>query len=178
MRIRRMILPWLGVVLWFGIAPMLAQEDETPEQKQYREDYDVYQKITAVKEPLKRADQLLQFLQERPKSKLLVNVQSDYILFVQDLSKQAKWDAVVAQAERFIKLRPRVGEAYYLLGSALKELKKNTEAMDALAKCYVLRCPVSEKARQYLEYIYKGMNRGSTTGLDAIIQKARSEFGG
>jgi tetratricopeptide (TPR) repeat protein len=178
MRIRKMMLPWLGFVLWFGTAPALAQEDETPEQKQYREDYEIYQKITAVKEPLKRADQLLQFLQERPKSKLLGNVQSDYILFVQDLSKQAKWDAVVAQAERFIKLRPRVGETYYLLGSALKELKKNTEAMDALAKCYVLKCPVSEKARQYLEYIYKGVNRGSTVGLDAIIKKARSEFGG
>jgi tetratricopeptide (TPR) repeat protein len=178
MRTRKMILPWLGFVLCFGIAPVWAQEDETQEQKQYREDYDAYQKIAGIKEPLKRADLLLQFLQERPKSKLLVNVQSDYILLVEDLRKQAKWDAVVAQAERFIKLRPRVGETYYLLGSALKELKKNTEAMDALAKCYVLKCPVSEKARQYLEYIYKGMNRGSTAGLDAIIRKARSEFGG
>jgi tetratricopeptide (TPR) repeat protein len=178
MRFGKCLLPWLGVVLWFGIAPVWAQEEETPEQKQYRADYDLYQKIKAVAEPWKRADQLLQFLRERPNSKLLANVQSDYILFVQDLSKQAKWDAVVAQADRFIRLRPRVGEAYYLLGSALKELKKNAEAMDALAKCYVLRCPVSEKARQYLEYIYKGANRGSTAGLDAIIKKARSELGG
>jgi len=168
----------LGLVLWFGNSPVWAQEEETPEQKQYREDYDLYQKIKAVVEPGRRADQLLQFLRERPKSKLLANVQSDYILFVQDLLKQAKWDAVVAQAGRFIKLRPRVGEAYYLLGSALKELKQLAEAMDAQAKCYVLRCPVSEKARQYLEYIYKGANRGSTAGLDAIIKKARSELGG
>ena len=178
MRIGKMLLPLLGVVLWFGTAPVWAQEDETPEQKQYREDYDVYQKISAVKEPLKRADQLLQFLRERPKSKLLANVQTDFLLILQDLTKQSKWDVVVTQAERFVKMHPRVGETYYFLGSALKELKKNPEAMDALAKCYVLKCPVSEKARQYLEYIYKGVNKGSTAGMDAIIRKARSEFGG
>jgi len=178
MRIGNKLLPLMAVILWFGAWPVWAQEEESPEVARYREDYEAYQKIAAVKETLKRADQLLQFLQERPKSKLLGNVQTDYILIVQDFGKQSKWDVVVAQSERFIRLRPRVGEMYYLLGSAQKELKKNAEAMDALAKCYILKCPVSEKARQYLEYIYKGVNRGSTTGLDAIIAKARSDLGG
>jgi hypothetical protein len=178
MRIARRLLPLLGVVLWFGAAQVQAQEDETSAQKQYREDYEEYQKIAVIKDPFKRADQLLEFVQARPKSQILANAQTDYLSIVQDLAKQSRWDAVVTQAERFVKIRPRVCETYYFLGSALKEQKKIPEAMDALAKCFVLKCLVSEKARQYLEYIYKGVNKGSTAGMETIIQKARSEIGG
>jgi tetratricopeptide (TPR) repeat protein len=171
------LLPLLGVVVWFGAAQLRAQEEETAAQKQYREDYEQYQKILAIKEPLKRGDELLQFLKDHPKSQLESNVQHDYLQIVQDLYSQSKWDSVVTQAERFIKVRPKTGEAYYFLGAALKEQSKIPEAMDALAKCYVLQCRVSERARQFLEVIYKGTHKGSTTGLDAIIQKARADIG-
>ncbi len=177
MEIFKKFIPLLGIVLWFGTAPLRAQEDETPEQKQYREDYEQYQKVAAVSDPMKRAEGLINFLQTRPKSQLAAKVQYDYLAIVQDWSRQSKWDTVVPQMERFIKLRPRVGEAYYFLGAALREQKKLPEAMDALAMCYVLKCPASQKARQYLEVIYKGMNKGSTVGMDAIIQKARKEVG-
>jgi hypothetical protein len=50
--------------------------------------------------------------------------------------------------------------------------------MLALAKCYLLRCPASQKAKQFLEVIYKGLHQGKTTGVEAIIQKARSELTG
>lgn len=171
------LLPLLGVFVWFGAAQLRAQEEETAAQKQYREDYEQYQKVLAVKEPMKRADELLQFLKDRPKSQLDLNVQHDYLQVVQDLYGQSKWEAVVTQVERFIKVRPKTGEAYYFLGAALKEQSKIPEAMDALAKCYVLQCRVSERARQFLEVIYKGTHKGSTAGLDAIIQKARAEIG-
>jgi tetratricopeptide (TPR) repeat protein len=171
------LLPLLGVVLWLGAGPLQAQEEETPAQKQYREDYEQYKKIIAITEPLKRSDELLQFLKDHPKSQLEANVQHDYLQVVQDLFNQSKWDAVVTQSERFIKVRPKTGEAYYFLGAALKQQNKIPEAMDALAKCYVLQCRVSERARQFLEVIYKGTHNGTTAGLDAIIQKAKAEIG-
>ena len=174
----RKMLPLLGVVLWFGALPLQAQDEETPEQKQYRDDYEQYQRISAITDPAKRAESLIQFLQARPKTQLIAKIQYDYLAVVQDWFKQSKWDLVVTQMERFLKLRPRVGEAYYFLGASLREQKKLPEAMDALAKCYVLTCPVSQKARQFLEMLYKGANRGSTAGLDALIAKARKEVGG
>jgi len=178
MVILRKILPLLGAVLWLGMLPLRAQDEETPEQKQYREDFELYQKIAAIPAASKRAEGWLQFLQDRPKSQIVAKVQYDYLLVVQDWFKQSKWEIVVPQMERFLKLRPKAGEGYYFLGAALKEQKKLPEAMNALAKCYVLRCPASQKARQFLEVIYKGANKGSTAGLDALIEKARKEVGG
>ncbi|MBZ5500232.1 MAG: hypothetical protein LAP85_27880 [Acidobacteriia bacterium] len=178
MAIVKKLLPLLGVVLWFGTAQLRAQEDETPAQKQYREDYDQFQKSQAVKEPLKRADEWLKFLQERPKSQLLPNVQADYLIIMNDLANQSRWDTMVPLAERFIKLRPRVGEIYYYYGQALNGQKKFDDAINALAKCYILRNPGSDKAKRFLDSVYKLTHNNSTDGLDARIQKIRSEIGG
>ncbi len=171
------LLPLLGVIIWIGTTPLWAQEDETPAQKAYREDYEQYQKITAIKDPMKRADALLQFMGERPKTQIEANVRHDFLQIVQQSYSQSKWDTVVAQTERYVKVRPRVGEAYYFLGSSYKELGKLPEAMDALAKCSVIKSPISEKARTFLESIYKGTHQGKTAGLEDLIAKARREVG-
>ena len=176
MEIMKRILPVLGIILWFGAARTWAQE-ETPAETQYREDYERYQKIAAIKEPTKRADELLQFLKDRPDSKLNGTVQSGYLFIVQELANASKWDVVIAQSERFVRIRPKVGETYWFLGRAYSAQKKQDVAMIALAKCSLLKCPVSAKARQYLEYLYKGQ-RGNLVGLDKIIQQARGEIGG
>lgn len=178
MTISRFTLLSLGVVLWFGGARLWAQEEESPAQKQYREDYEQYQKIQAIKDPAGRADQILKFIQERPKSQLLRNVSSDYLLMMEDLRKQGRWDTVVAWAGRFIKLQPRVGETYYYLGQALDSLKKPEDAMVALARCYILKNPGSDRAKLYLDSLYKRTHQGKTDGLDTMIQKVRSEIGG
>jgi tetratricopeptide (TPR) repeat protein len=178
MRISRLMFLSLGVLLWFGAARLWAQEDETPTQKQYREDYEQYQKIQAVKDPTGRVDELLKFIQERPKSQLLKNVSADFLFMLQDLVKQNKWDTLVAWAGRFIKLQPRIGETYYYLGQALDSLKKSEDAMVALAKCYILKNPGSDRAKLYLDSIYKRSHQGKTDGLDTMIQKIRSEIGG
>ena len=52
-----------------GIGPASAQE-ESAADRQYREDYDRVQKITAVSDPARRAEQLLAFVRARPNSKL------------------------------------------------------------------------------------------------------------
>jgi len=176
MGITKKILPVLAIILCFAAARAWAQE-ETPAETQYREDYERYQKIAAIKEPMKRADELLQFLKDRPDSKLNGTVQSGYLYVVQEQATATKWDVVIAQSERFIRVRPKVGETYWFLGRAFSEQKKLDVAMIALAKCYLLKCPVSAKAKQYLDYLYKGQ-RGNLVGLEKIIQKAREEIGG
>ncbi len=178
MRISRLMLLSLGVVLCCGSARLWAQEEETPAQKQYREDYEQYQKIQAIKDQAGRAEEILKFIQERPKSQLLRNVNADYLLMIQDLSKQNRWDTVVAWAGRFIRLQPRIGETYYYLGQALDSLKKPDDAMVALAKCYILKNPGSDRAKLYLDSIYKRTHQGKTDGLDDMIRKVRSEIGG
>ena len=178
MRVFKMLIPLLGAVLWFAATPLWAQEDEAPAQKQYREDYEQWQKITAVKEPLKRAEEWLQFIQDRPTSRLLPNVQTDFLMIVQDLGKQARWNTMLPLTERFIKLRPRVGETYYYYGQALNELKKYDEAIDALARCYILKNPGSDKAKLFLDAIYKNTHHGSIDGLDALIKRVRASISG
>ncbi len=177
MRYMKTLFLTLGVVLCLGGARLWAQEDESPAQKQYREDYEQYQKIQAIKDSTGRVDELLKFIQERPKSQLLKNAQADFLYLVQDQAKQSRWDTVVSWSSRFIKLQPRVGETYYYYGQALDSLKKPEEAMTALAKCYLLKNPGSDKAKLYLDSIYKRTHQGKTDGLDALIQKTRAEIG-
>ena len=176
MGIMKKLLPVLGIILCFGGMRSWAQE-ETKAETLYREDYERYQKISAIQDTTKRAEALLQFVRDRSDSKLTGHVQSDYIFIVQELANASKWDPVVAMSERFVKVCPKVGETYWFLGRAYAEQKKQDAAMNALAKCYILKCPVSAKAKQYLEYLYKGQ-RGNLVGLERIIQKAREEIGG
>ncbi len=177
MKLVKKTLVFLGVMFCFGAGALWAQEDETPAQKQYREEYDQYQKIAAIKDPMQRSDEFMKFLKERPKSQIENYVLRNCLQILQELNDQQKWDILVQRAEVLTKVRPKVGETYYLLGYALRQQNKVPEAMDALAKCYVLRCPVSEKARQFLEMLYKGTHKGQTAGMDAIIQKARKDIG-
>jgi hypothetical protein len=178
MKLHKLFILTLGAVFFLGAASVWAQEDETPAQKQYREDYEQYQKIQAIKDTAGRVDEMLKFMQERSKSQLLKNVQADYLYMLQEQAKQSRWETVVSLATRFIKIQPRIGETYYYYGQALDSLKKPDEAMNALAKCYLLKNPGSDRAKLYLDSIYKRTHQGRTDGLDALIQKVRNEIGG
>jgi tetratricopeptide (TPR) repeat protein len=162
------------VVLAFSIARGWAQE-ESKADAQYREDYERFMKIKATADPVKRCDEFYEFLKQRPDSRLLKNAQAEYLLIMQGAFKAERYAELLPMAERFVNLFPKVGEAYYFYGTALKEQGKIPEAMDALAKCYVLKNPASERARQNLEFTYKAQNKGSLAGLDSLIRKARAE---
>ncbi len=177
MKFAKKISLFLGVLFCLGAGALWAQEDETPAEKQYREDYAQYQKIAAIKDPTQRSDEFVKFLRERPKSPIENYVLRNCLQVLQDLTDQQKWDALASRADVLIKIRPRVGETYYFLGNALRQQNKIPEAMDALAKCYVLRCPASDKARQFLEVLYKNTHKGQTTGMNQIIEKARKDIG-
>lgn len=177
--IGRGLLALLAVaVIWGGTSGLYAQEEESPEVAQYRVDYERYEKIMGIKDPMKRSDELYAFLKERANSKLVANARSEYLQILEGYFKVDKFETLIPLAERMIKLAPNVGETYYFHGAALKELKRYPEAMNALAKCYVIRNPASEKAKTFLEFIYKGLNKGSLAGLEKVIQKAREEIRG
>ncbi len=177
-RKRRLIgmLPLMGLLLVFGVSRVLAQEEEeSPEAKQYREDYERLQKITAISDSMKKADALMTFLRERPNSKMAEYAQGNYLQAVESLAKAEKYPAVITLCERFIKFRPQVGETYYFYGAALKNTGRVPDAMDALARCAVMKNNASRKAREFLEYIYKSQNNGSIVGLDKLLKKAQDE---
>lgn len=166
----------LGFLLIAGIIPSAAQQESDPE-RQYREDYERIQKIVASSDAMQRAEQLFAFIKGRPNSKLVEYAQGSFYQVLEGLIKAERFEPLLILSERYIRLRPRAGETYYFYGAALKNAKRYTEAMNALAKCYLIRNPVSRRAKDFLEFIYKSQNRGSLLGMEAIIKKAQGEVG-
>jgi tetratricopeptide (TPR) repeat protein len=165
-----------AIALCLGASTIWAQE-ESDEDRQYREDYEKVQKIVTIADPVKRGEQLLAFLKDRPSPKLVEFAQGNFFLALDALLKQHRYAPMLSLAESFIKFRPRAGEPYFYYGAALKDQQKYPEAMDALAKCYVLKNPISGRAKEFLDVIYKGRNAGSLAGQDKIIKKAQAEAG-
>ncbi len=188
MPVRRTLTRWmlllLGFLLWSGIMQVIAQQ-ETAEEKQerlYREDYDRYQKMSALPDLVKRADLLLAFAKDRPDSKMMAYVQDNLLRVMDGLLKQENNAAVLSISERFIKLRPKTGETYYFFGAALKNNSKFAEAMEALAKCYVLRNPLSTRAKDALDRMYATRNPkldavGVAAGVQKLIKQAQEAVG-
>jgi tetratricopeptide (TPR) repeat protein len=165
----------LPALLLLGFVAHAWAQEETKEEAMYREDWERFTKMRTIPDPLKRCDAFYDFLRQRPDSKLLKNAQGEYLLILEAYMNAQRHPQLEVLAERFIKLFPRVGETYYYYGAALQEAKRPQEAMNSLAKCYLLKNPGSEKARQRLEFLYKSQNKGSLAGIEAIYQKARAE---
>jgi tetratricopeptide (TPR) repeat protein len=172
----RYLIPFFAAIFCLGAVAAFAQEDEPADVRKYREDYEAYQKIAAVSDPMKRGEQLIQFVKERPNSKLAGTAQGNVLSILDGYIKSENSEALLSLSDKLVKARPKVGEAYYCQGLALKNLKRLDEAMDALAKCYVLKNPVSTKAKALLDMIYKGQHRGLLDGQEAIIAKARQDI--
>ena len=182
--ISRSMIALVGLMLWVGDVQAFAQQ-ETAEEKQeriYREDYDQYQKIAALPDLVKRADLLLAFAKDRPNSKMMQYVQDNTLRVLDALLKQENNAAVLSISDRFIKLRPKTGETYYFYAAALKNTSKFPEAMDALAKCYVLKNPLSARAKDALDRMYATRNPkadavGTAAGVQRLIKKAQEDVG-
>lgn len=153
-----------------------ARQEESAADRQYREDYERVQKIVAVSDSSRRADQLFAFLKERPDSKLTDYAQRNYLVVLEGLLKAENFKGVLTLSERYVKLRPKVPETYYFYGAALRGVDRYDEAYDALARCSVVRNPLSRKARDVLEFIYKSKHQGMLGGLDKILKKAQADM--
>ncbi len=177
------MLSLISLVLLFGIAQAFAQETEEEKQERlYREDYERYQKISALPDLTKRGDLLLTFMRERPDSKMAQYAQDNFLRVLDSLLKAGNNTAILSLSERFIKMRPKVGETYYFYGASLKNNNKFAEAMDALAKCYVLKNALSSRAKDALDRMYRARNPGmdsvgADAGVQKVIKKAQEDVG-
>jgi hypothetical protein len=174
--ILRRLLPIIAIFT-VGVTFIPAQEEESAETTQYREDYERYQKIMAGTDNVKKADELIAFLKERPNSKMNQYAQDNYLLILDNMLKNKNFVALSALSKRFIEVRPRIGETYYFLGVFYQHEIKRPEAIEAYAKCVALKNKLSTRARTDLETLYKLENNGSTKGLDEFIKKADAGTG-
>lgn len=166
--------PLIAAMLCLAAPQLLAQE-ESAEDTKYREDYEKVMKLKDPADPVKRSENLLGFMKERPDSKVFDYAQTIFLQALESLSKAEKYPQVITLSERFIALRPRVGETYYFYGTALKKTNKTPEAIDALAKCAVTKNRAARQANEFLEYIYRQQNN-TIIGLDKIKKKALAEM--
>ena len=167
----------ISVLLLPVAASELSAQTAIDPEEQYGIDYERLQKVVAIPQLVSRADGLHQFMKERPNSKLTDYAQSIFFQALDTLLKQANDTAVLGLSERMIKLRPKLGEAYCFYGIALKNKKRYPEAMDALAKSYLMKNnTLAAKAKEVLDIVYKGVNKGSLVGEDELIKKAQQEL--
>ena len=171
--IRRIVLIATGFSLSIGAAAWLVAQEDT---EKYRQDYEKVQKIVAITDPVRRSDQLFEFIKGKPDPKIEEYAQGVYYQAMDGLLKAENYQVLLSATERYVKIRPRVPETYYFYGAALRHVDRIPESYAALAKCSVVRNPASAKARSFLEFIYKQKNGGGLSGLDKIIKQAQEDM--
>ena len=162
----------------FGL-PNLSAQDQELADIQYKEDYDRVQEIIKVSQPLQRAMKLLELYQDRRdlNSRLRYYVDSIFAKDLESLMKQNNYTALEKICTRTIEVRPKFGEAYFFYAIVLRRDKKTDEAMDAFAKCYVIKNSFQKKAKQLLDIMYRDIHKGSLVGEEKIIERAKKELG-
>jgi tetratricopeptide (TPR) repeat protein len=166
-----------ALILALGFLGVRAQEGTVAEIK-YKEDYDRIQKIITVSDPLKRANQMLTFYKEKPDLDPKLRDYADNI-FARDLEaimKQGNYIALRGLCEQALKVRPKFGEVHLFHGVVLKNENKIQEAMNAFAKCYLIKNPLQAKAKQQLDVTYRASSGGSLIGEEKIIKNAKEEL--
>jgi tetratricopeptide (TPR) repeat protein len=163
----------LALAVWIG----RAQQGTLAEIK-YKEDYDRIQKIIKVNNPVKRAEQLLNYYKERQDLNPKLRDYADNI-FARDLEslmRQGNHIALRGLCERALQVRPKFGQVYLFYGVALKNEKKIQEAMTAFAKGYLIKNPLQAKAKQQLDITYRAFSGGSLIGEEKIINNAMKDL--
>lgn len=155
-------------------SPMVRAQDSTLAEIKYKEDYDRVQAITKISDPVKRAGQMLTVYKERPDmdSKLMAYADNVFAKDLETLNKQQNFTALKGLCERALKLRPKFGEVYLFQGVVLKNEGKVDEAMNAFARCYMIKNPLQIKAKQLLDIAFRALNKGSLIGEEKLIKQA------
>jgi tetratricopeptide (TPR) repeat protein len=156
------------------VTSLVRAQDSTIADIKYKEDYDRIQTIRRTSDPAKRAGQMVAFYRERPDtdSRLLVYADNVFAKDLETLMQQQNYTALKELCERALKIRPRFGEVFLFQGVVLKNEGKINEAMNAFAKCYVIKNPLQTKAKQLLDVAFRTVNKGSLIGEDEIIKQA------
>ena len=162
-----------ALIFALGLLAVRAQ-DSALEDIKYKEDYDRIESIKKITDVIKRDDRMIAMYRERSDmdDKLRVYLDALFIRDLDALMKKQDWASILGLCERTIKVRPRFGEVYLYQGVALKNMKKNPEAMAAFARCYVITNQFQKRAKQQLDVLYRAENRGSLIGQEKLIKQA------
>jgi tetratricopeptide (TPR) repeat protein len=173
----RQLLGLSALVLTLGLSVARAQGDSLADIK-YKDDHDRIQRIVKINQPVRRAEQILAFYAERSDLDPRLRNYGDnfFARDLESLMKQGNYIALRGLCERAIKQRPKFGEVYLFYGVALKNEKRIEEAMNAFAKCYLIKNPLQKKAKQQLDITYRATSGGSLIGENKIIENARKEL--
>jgi len=79
--------------------------------------------------------------------------------------------------QKVVKFDPKREDAYYFIGMCKWQNKDQQGAVEAFARSVVLNKTYAERARKYMEDLYKALHNGSLDGLDEVLAKAKSELG-
>jgi len=154
-------------------------QDTTAADIKYEEEYNRALAIGNSKDqPAKQAEKFLTFFKDNLNADPKIMLYADGI-FLQDLEKlntQKDYAAVASLAERAVKLRPLFGEAYLHYGFALKNQQKLPEAINAFAKCSVIRNQYMARAKQQLDLAYRAAHNNSLVGEDKLIIEIKKQL--
>jgi tetratricopeptide (TPR) repeat protein len=156
------------------VSSLVQAQESTLAEIKYKEDYDRIQAIRRVSDPVKRAGQMLAVYRERPDMdpKLLVYADNIFAQDLEALNKQQNLTALKELCERALKIRPKFGEVYLFQGVVLKNEGKIDEAMNAFARCYMIKNPLQTKAKLLLDIAFRAVNKGSLIGEEKLIKQA------
>lgn len=165
------------LVLLASFLVVFAQDERLAEIK-YKEDYDRLQRIVPIRQPVKRAEQLVKLYKESPDmdSRLRDYADDFFVKDMQSLLNQHDFIALRGICNNAIAVRPKFGQAYFYLGLAYKNEQKLDEAMDNFAISHLIKSRLQKKAKQQLDIIYRSLHNGSLIGEDKIIKKAEAEL--
>jgi tetratricopeptide (TPR) repeat protein len=99
------------------------------------------------------------------------------------LFEKNKFNEAIAIFDKAIKIE-KYSDGYYFMGrcldnqaAATKSQDKAEEAMNAYAKCELLKGDNAAKAKDRIIELYKAVHNNSTIGIDKVYRRAKEELG-
>jgi tetratricopeptide (TPR) repeat protein len=95
-----------------------------------------------------------------------------------DAYKQKDYAKAIEFYEKAVKLSPKSDDSpYYYIGMSKWNSKDPEGAIDAFARCVALNKTLAQKARGYMEELWKARHNNTLDGLEEVVSKAKAELG-
>jgi len=99
-----------------------------------------------------------------------------YGILAQQSLQNGSYSTAIKHLDNALKYNKRNETAYYFLGMSYWQTNKTDLAMLNFAKAYLLNGSTATNAKKYLEQLYSSSHRGSLTGIDRVIKRAKDEL--
>ncbi len=127
------------------------------EQEYSEEEYDAYEKAKDEKDPAKKADALVAFMEKYPKSKLQQYIVAEYQNLAYGLRTNKQFDMLMALSERWLKFFPQDLQTCAYALEAASELGHTQKRLEYAQKIYAMK-PTGPLAYEIAEAYKKAGN--------------------